>query len=377
MSGQDEGQLKVRLGGLLNDIDPHPAPFDAVIRQGRGIKRRRQAAVAGGLAVIAAGAVLAPVLLHGQASRSAPVAPSPTRPHYSVRVSPPAPDAGTGVIATGSINGRHWQATLSGSGSNVGADFGPGFPLMGSVSGALPTAGQPVMFVSESGNASGFASYVGTVATSVRYLKVTLESGQPLTLVPRSFAGRQYVAMVLPEALEVENAVAYGAHGELAYAIPYNYGGSATFQTWLQPGQQGPAPAGASIGFGSGGRGRWSAIAYVGPWGLCERVREPGGGTDGVCQDIGKASPAGLVWGDMSGGVGAPELGQARPQVAYVLVTRSDGSVVRIRAVHLSGYQYGLLAMIRPAKSGIRSWAAYDASGKRLGSGTGDPLGLR
>jgi hypothetical protein len=376
VSSQDEGQLKVRLGSLLDQVDPHPAPVASVVRRGTGIRRRRQATMAGGLAVVAVGAVLAPALLHGQASRSGALVPSPRLPHYSVRVSPPAPDAGSGVIATGSINRWHWRATLSGSGRRVSADFGAGFPLMGSVSGASPTAGQLATFTSESGNASRFA-YVATVAKSVRYLRVTLERGQPLTLIPQSFAGQRFVAMVLPGALDVDNAVAYWAHGELGYAIPYNYGGSATFQTWLQPGQQGPAPAGASIGFGGSGSGRWSAIAYVGPWGLCERVREPRGGTDGVCQDIWKASPAGLVWADMGSDVGAPELGQAKADVAYVLVTRSDGSVVRIRAVHLAGYRYGLLAMIRPAKSVIRSWAAYDAAGKLLGSGTDDPLELR
>jgi len=376
MSGQDEGQLKVRLGGLLNDIDPHPAPFDAVIRQGRGIKRRRQATVAGGLAVIAAGAVLAPVLLHGQASRSGPVAPSPTRPHYSVRVSPPAPDAGTGVIASGSINGWHWQATLSGSGDNVAASVS-GFARMGGVSAAPPLAGQYGSFDGSSDDAGHYA-YVGPVAKAVRYFTVTLSNGQTLTLHPQPWAGQHYVAMVLPTRLEAENAIAYGAHGELGYAIPFNYGGSATFVTWLRPGQQGPAVAGAEVGYGGTGRDRWFAMAWVGPWGLCERVHEPGGGgVDGSCASAGGVSESGLVWGDMSGGVGAPELGQAKPDVAYILVTRSDGSVVRIRAVHLAGYRYGLLAMIRPAKSGIRSWTAYDASGKRLASGTGDPLELR
>lgn len=375
MSIQDEGQLKVRLGSALDGIEPGPAPLAAVVRQGTGIRRRRQAAVAGGIAVIAAGAVLAPALLHGQQT-GRELIPAGPLPHYSVKVSPPGASARAGLIATGSINGWHWQATLSGSGDNVAASFN-GFARMGSVSAAPPLAGQYASFDGSSDNAGHYA-YVGPVAKAVRYLTVTLSNGETLTLHPQPWAGQGYVAMVLPTRLQAENAIAYGAHGELGYAIPFNYDGSATFETWLRPGQQGPAVVGTDVGYGGTGRDRWFAMAWVGPWGLCERIHEPGGGgVDGSCQSAGGVSESGLVWGDMGSAVGAPELGQAKADVAYVLVTRSDGSVVRIRAVHLAGYRYGLLAMIRPAKSVVRSWAAYDAAGKRLGGGTGNPLELR
>jgi hypothetical protein len=375
MSIQDEGQLRVRLGSALDEIEPGPAPLAAVFRRGTVIRRRHRAAVAGGIAMIAAGAVLAPALLDGQQTGRDSV-PSGTLPHYSVKVSPPAKGAKPGVIATGSINGWHWQATLSGAGGNVGASFN-GFGRMGSVSAAPPQAGEYASFDDSSDNAGRYA-YVGPVAKAVRYLTVELSNGQTLTLHPQWWAGQRYVAMVLPSRLEAENAIAYGASGELGYAIPFNYGGSATFVTWLRPGQQGPAAAGTDVGSGGTGRDRWLVMAWIGPWGLCERVHEPdGGGVDGSCESAGGVSESGLVWGDMSSGVGAPELGQAKADVAYVLVTRSDGSAVRIRAVHLAGYRYGLLAMIRPAKSVVRSWTAYDAVGARLGSGTGDPLELR
>jgi hypothetical protein len=372
VSIQDETQLRVRLGTLLGDIDPCPAPVTAVVRQGRGIRQRRRALAAGGVAVIAAGVVVAPSLLYGQ--RTPPSAgPPPPPPHYSVRVSSPAAGAGPGVIATGSINGWHWQATLSGSGSKVTARFGD-FASVGSVSAALPSAGQYAAFDGASDNAGHYA-YVGPVAQAVRYLTVSLSNGQTLTLYPRAWAGHRYVAMVLPQRLEVGRAVAYGAHGELGYSIPFNDVGFATFQTWLPPGRRGLAATDTDVGAGGTGRGHWLVQAFAGPWGLCERAWEPGGGLDTSCATVGTAM-SGLVTADFGGGVGRPETGRVRLDVESLLVTMTNGSVVRVRAAHLDGLPYGLVAMIRPAASGVRGWIAYDAHGRRLGSGRGDPLSL-
>jgi hypothetical protein len=371
VSIQEERELSQRLGDLLGGIESHPAPFESVIRQGRGIKRRRRAAVAGGLAVVAAGAVLGPTVLRSDLTAPPPAARTP---HYTVTVSPPGRGARPGVIATGSINGWHWQATLSGTGDNVGVTFGKDFPLMALGSAAL--AGAPVSLDSEGDGPARDPSngYVGPVLGTVDYVTVTLANGQMLTLHPQPWAGHRYVAMVLPQKLRVIDAAAYGASGMLSYAIPFRYEDNTIFQTWTRPGQTGPAQATAQIGAGGRGRYRWTATAYAGPWGLCVEVAGAQGG--GFCQDVERQTPFGLVTGQFGSGSGRVEIGLARQDVAYLLVARSDGSVVRVPVAHLPGVPYGLTAVIRSGHPAFSSWVAYDARGSRLGSGKGDPVGF-
>jgi hypothetical protein len=368
---QDEGQLRVRLGSLLDDIDPHPAPVSAVVRHGRGIRQRRRAMVAGGVAVVAAAAVLGPTVLRSELS-TPPVAPAP---HYNVTVSPPAQGARPGVIATGSINGWHWQATLSGRGDTLGVTFGKDFLLM--ALGKMAPAGDPVSLDSEGGGQARDPAnaFVGPVLGTVDYLTVTLANGQLLTLRPQSWHGDRYIAVVLPQKLRVVNAVAYGATGILSYAIPFMYEGNTIFQTWLRPGQTGTAQATAQIGAGGSGRYRWTATAYAGPWGLCVETSGSQGG--GFCMNVDGRTSFGLVTGQFGSGAGGLEIGLARPDVAYLLVARSDGSVVRVPVTHVPGYPEGLTAIIRPGHPSFTSWVAYDATGKRLGSGKGDPVGFK
>jgi hypothetical protein len=367
VSIQEERELSQRLGDLLGGIEPGQAPFGPVIRQGQGIKRRRRAVVAGSLAVVAAGAVLGPTVLRNQLT---PPPPAAQTPHYTVTVSPPGQGAKPGVIATGSINGWHWQATLSGSRSDVSATFGndfnwqPGDPV--------PLPGEFASFDSE--RIGPRTAYLGPVAADVRYLTASLSNGQTLTLYPRPWDGHRYLAMVLPEKLQVITVVAFGAGGELGSSIPFNYQGSATVGIWLRPGQRGMARATTRIGAGGSGKSRWAATAYVGPWGLCGEVSGDGGG-GGFCIG-GRPALAGLVSGQFGSGPGGVEIGLARRDVAYLLITRSDGSVIRLSVAHVPGYADGLTAVIRPGHPAFRSWVAYDAAGKRLGSGKGDPVGF-
>jgi len=369
VSVQDEARLRSRLGTLLGEISPAPAPVGSVIRRGRRISRRQQAAAAGGIAVVAAAAVLGPAVLRSELAAGS-AAPGPA-PHYSVSVSPPGNAARRGVIATGSVNGWHWQATLSGTGNSVGARLGQDFPRL--AIGTPYLADDLALLESTSDGASRYA-YVGPVAAPVRYLTVSLADGQQLILRPQPWAGHRYVAMVLPAALRVRKAVAYGRAGMLGYAVPFYFGADASFQTWLRPGQAGSARATALIGSGSS---QWSATAYVGPWGLCVTVYDPGGiGPGGFCQAVSQVS-FGLVTGQFGGVADNVEVGLARHDVAYLMITRSDGSVVRVKVAYVAGYPYGLAAVLRPAHGGFASWVAYNAHGRRLGSGKGDPVRLR
>ena len=266
--------------------------------------------MAGGVAVVAGAAVLGSTVLRSELA-GPPIAPAP---HYNVTVSPPAQGARPGVIATGSINGWRWQATLLGTGSNVMGDFGPSFGYF-QIGTQVPLGGEFASFDSE-GRGTGPAeriAYLGPATAAVRYLTVSLQNGQTLTLYPQRWSGHRYVAMILPAELQVEEAVAYGAHGELGYAIPFDYAGAASFGAWLRPGQTGRVEATARIASGGSGSGRWTAIAYVGPWGLCMRAAVFGGG---YCQAILPASETALVSGEYGSGPSGLEVGTARHDVA-------------------------------------------------------------
>jgi hypothetical protein len=366
VSIQDEGQFRVRLGSLLDDVDPRPAPVGVVVRQGRGIRQRRRALAAGGIAVIAAAAVLGPTVLRSDLS-APPVAPAL---HYNVTVSPPAKGAKPGVIATGSINGWHWRATLLGTGNTIDADFGPRFQKF-QVFGPTPNPGDMADF--NSAGPQTVIAYAGVVAPAVQYITMDLANGEALTLHPEKRGRGLYIAMVLPAKVHVIESVAYGVAGELGYAIPFNYGGSATFQTWLKPGQPAPARATARIGFGGSGRSRWSATAYVGPWGICGEVVEKDG-SEGFCGPASGIAHRGLLSPEsFGGGPGSIDIVYADPRVAALVITRSNGSLFSVHAVRLPGFRYGLLAFIEPAKNGYSRWSAYDVHGTRLGSGRGDP----
>ena len=221
--------------------------------------------MAGGVAVVAGAAVLGSTVLRSELA-GPPIAPAP---HYNVTVSPPAQGARPGVIATGSINGWRWQATLLGTGSNVMGDFGPSFGYF-QIGTQVPLGGEFASFDSE-GRGTGPAeriAYLGPATAAVRYLTVSLQNGQTLTLYPQRWSGHRYVAMILPAELQVEEAVAYGAHGELGYAIPFDYAGAASFGAWLRPGQTGRVEATARIASGGSGSGRWTAIGLRGSVGF-------------------------------------------------------------------------------------------------------------
>jgi hypothetical protein len=68
VSIQDERELAERLSGLLDTVEPRSAPLDETVRRGRGIRLRRRITAAVSLAVIAAGAVLIPAVLHSRAA---------------------------------------------------------------------------------------------------------------------------------------------------------------------------------------------------------------------------------------------------------------------------------------------------------------------
>jgi hypothetical protein len=365
VSVQEERELRARLGALLAQAEPGPAPVEVTMRHGRARRTRRRALVAGSLAVIAAVAVATPPLLRRHAAAPQPAAGE------TVTVQPPGRGAAPGVIATGTVNGRPWTAVLNGTAADPSASFRPDFPILGGVVMGQELTGPTTAALASIGNGRS-TGYVGPVAAPVRYLLVTLSDHQVLSLRPVPWRGHRYVAFMVPDKLALLTAVSYGRHGEISYTIPFNSAGAASFVTWLRPGQAGQARA--SVRFGpdtAGGKPAGpDASGHAGPWGLCIVTRSPtGSGADCVATGD-RARQTSLVSPFISGG-GDTNIGFARTDVAYLRLSRSDGAVLTAPVARIAGY--GLFAFPLAGSQRISHWAAYGADGTRLGSGPGNP----
>src|SRR6266481_6134806 len=77
----------------------------------------------------------------------------------------------------------------------------------------------------------------GTVRADVTSVVISLPDGEDVSLVPVSWHGRRWVAILLPARVPVVRAVLYSSRGELAYAVPFR---GTQLNVWWQPDQAGP-----------------------------------------------------------------------------------------------------------------------------------------
>jgi hypothetical protein len=368
----DERDLHEFLEEAFGSISPHPAPIDDAIHGGRIIKGRRRLALAVGLGAVAAAAAFAvPSLLHHTAS------PAPATPgkSYTVTVQAPGPGAQPGLIASGTINGQRWSIIADRrvvNGAHAGQQdivvTGPGVGAPGGADLYLPTLGTaagpgPVPLI---GSTIGTKAQIqiGAVQADVSYVAVRLGNGAVLTLHPVNVYGTRAVALALPIRAEITEVAAYSRHGEIAFAVPFNWpGGMAWITSWLRPGQHQAARVSGLIGSGAVHGKAWSATAYLGPWGTCIG---PDGGTalGGLCVP-GLPTVTALV--TLNPG-GTPEIagGVAAASVARVVVTQPDGTKVQVRIVTVGG-QKAFAFAVRPGAKPLR-WVAYDRAGKVVAS---------
>src|SRR5450755_1142419 len=354
MSSDNEREIRDRLGGALDTVTPATPPVSAVIRQGGNIRARRRIGVAAGLAVVIGLGVALPGIIRQ-------VSPPPAAPtHERVTVSPPGQGAPPGLIATGIINGRRWQARLQESG---------GSPVV-TVSGTPPTQllagadGDPANLSSVGGPST--TTLVGTVRRDITELAVQLPGGPVLDLHPVAWHGQRWVAVMFPRRLGIDGIAAYARHGEVAYAVPFD-----RYEPvgWLKPGAQGPARATVKFGSGVAGGQAWSAIAAVGPWGRCFE-----GGPGRICvPGLSSLLSKGQLTSQMECGpfTGGTTFftGAAAPTVRSLRLRMSDGSSIRVRPVTVGRSKNFAFTV----SQGVRftRWTAYDASGQQLGTGTG------
>ena len=103
MTGAQDAELRRRVHGLLEVVEPPVAPVDAIIRRGRGIRLRRAGAMIGALGL--AGIIAAVTVLR-------PPAPAPQERPLPVTV-PVSGIAGPGgVFASGTADGHAWRLAV-------------------------------------------------------------------------------------------------------------------------------------------------------------------------------------------------------------------------------------------------------------------------
>lgn len=364
MSIQGEQELRDRLTGVLNELEPGSAPVASTVRRGREIRRRRVAGAAACVAVIVTAAALLPGLLR------APRHVSPIQQiRYTVTVQRPDSHWGSGIIAAGVTDGRPWKFIASGTHH---------FPTI-SVRGRVGMSQSdyqlvrplPVSLLSETGSGRpGFVEIFGTVSGSVTRIVVDLPDGKAVTLTPVAVKGNRWVGLILPSRLPVVRALAYSGDSELAYAVPFQ---QTNLNVWWQPGQTGPAPVTKVIGSGVAAGLAWHVTAQIGPWGYCYSYQN---GSD--CSDS-TASPevvpasklaAGIYCGPIKGSTG-PALGisAARTSIRRVVLTFSDGSSASFETVSVSGGR--VFAYVVPVHLSLTGTHEYGAAGQLIGSTSG------
>ncbi|MGH3176181.1 MAG: hypothetical protein ACRDPF_20260 [Streptosporangiaceae bacterium] len=369
MSIDDQRDLYERLDLAIGAITPREAPVGGAMRRGRGIRLRRRAAVAAGVAVVAAaGVVGVPTLRHADTER--PVA------SYSATVRPPGPHSPPGLIASGTVNGQRWQIVAgrpgaggAGRGQQIFLASGPALES-DSVSTSVPTAAlkskDPVVFLGLSCGPTQVQ--FGKLRADVSSVRIRLGNGSTLTLHPARVWGARMVAFAIPMGVPVVSATAYSAHGAIATAIPFNDpGGMASFGLWLGPGQHGPARASGSIGSGLYRGSTWSATAYVGPWGVCLEAMTAAG--SGACSCIGATSMSDLgtnTMGSSGGGPTAVAFGSAGASVARIVVTAPDGKTTTVPPAAVGAFRFFAFRWARGRRrgSGPRTTAPGTWSGR-------------
>jgi hypothetical protein len=362
-------ELHERFDQALRTVDPGPAPVDEAMRRGKAIRVRRWVAVVAGAVAVAAAVAGYPALSH---LRALP-APQPVTPHRVVVTDvPPGPGSPKGLIAEGKIGNKTWQAVIEKSPGNAANDLclygrGTAFESGGNSTGyncgslTPPTGGDPADF--EGLGVGKTQLQLGAVAQDVIYVLVRLGDGQELKLIPVKLSGLRLVAFAAPLSPQVVSATAYLSDGQYRTAIAANLPGEmAEFITWLRPGEQGQPRVTAVIGSGTTDGQAWSVTAYEGPWGTCVVLAAGGSGcapsrTLGITGVHGSTGgPPEMVWGS------------AARSVSYVVITLSDGRAFRVGVVTVGDER--LFAFALGKGQTLKRWAACDAAGRVLASGT-------
>jgi len=369
MSADNDQEVRDRLGAALGSITPPAPPFDAAVRQGRGIKARRRVSIAAGLAAAAVVVIAVPTWLSQHLGNPAPAKPP------AVTVRPPGPGSPPGLVASGYVGTNPWRLTVLKPRGKTHCYIAGATAADMLCDETLQQPTGPVSF-GQSGGTGNVKVVFGLVRADVTRVDVRLADGQLLRLHPVLQYGLRYVAYATSPHQYVSRATAYAGGRELASAVPLNLPSGTAYSTWLRPGQAGLRRATYLLGTGSAGGTAWTLREYVGPWGVCFGSEQSGGS---LCAGAGALTEPGrylvreVLGSSMNAGyflyldrVGAP--------VARVSLTLSSGQVIRpVVTRGADGQKFLAYSLGKDQK--VQRWTAYGSAGQQLGSGTVPGLG--
>lgn len=382
--------LDVELGELL----PGPAPFDAVVAQGRAIRRRRRRAWGAGVSAVTIVALASSLLVPGALRGGRPAAPALPAPMGDGRISvnSAAYDEAHGVMGSGTVNGKAWSMTSGPSPAAIQTSYLPGGSLRfhlavgdktadGDAEVLAPDGSNPLnaFFWFEADKAAAGTSTAvslgtGAVAPSVGSIVAHYASGTSVSYPAVEYKGKRYIVIVSVGASAIDKLTAYGTDDtELGYEEPITQPAASapetTQGTWYTPGQV-PALAPATITFagtlGDSPGTPWTIVVQTGGFGVCE-YSIPGKDYGGVgCTPPRSAlarSPLNFSYSQSDGNKPfVITVGLLDPTVTRVVATFAGGAQVQLPLKTIDGK--GMCADILAPGKVLIGVTAYDASGK-------------
>jgi hypothetical protein len=356
VSVQDEREFRERLGGLLDGIEPAPAPVFRAMRQGRGIRMRRWISAAAALAVLAGVGAAMPFLLH-QEGRVAPAA----HPHYSVTVNQPGPHWRPGLIASGTQDGHDWSVVITGHGNNTSVTGGGMTNGLGPVA---PLAGSPVQISMGWGGSDSSYTFIGIVRSDVTSVAIAMSNGETLNLIPVAYQGQRFIAMTIPRGARILRAEALHGTAEIAYSIPYEW---TSLDNWWLPSQTPPSRVTKTLAAGVFNGQAWRIQAQFGPWGYCFAAMGNSACDDGLHpyqMSAGRLDQP-ITCEPSGGNIQEYSVFAVLPDIQRVVVSFHGQPRASYRPVEVAGLHF---LVILPRHGSIASAIAYNAAGQRVGA---------
>lgn len=381
------GGLDVELGALV----PGPAPFDAIVTQGRAIRRRRRRAWGGTASAAAIVALATSLLVPGALSGGRPAAPAKPAPMSKswILVNSAAYDEAHDVMGSGDVQGEAWHLASKPVPSSNTVSGHPVVALEVRLTVGDKTAVGDMQMLSASdsnpldsffwlgadpGDPANSAVSVGfgAVTPSVGSIVAHYTNGKSVSYPAADYKGKRYVAVVSLHAQTIDKLTVYGTDGtELGYEDPITAPVASAPQTfagtWYKPNQV-PALAPATVTFtgkmvDSPGT-PWTIVVRTGGFGVCEyTVGSEHLGGMGCTPPGSPAASRPLDFDELGDGDPAViTVGLLDPAVTRVVATLKGGQQVQLPFKTIDGK--GMCAdVLAPGKVPI-GLTAYDASGR-------------
>lgn len=386
-----EGAVRERFHRGLDQVATGFAPVEAAMRQGRGIRVRRRAAVGGSVAL--ALAVVGVAFAASGTGTPMPIVPPVVPPGVPSAIHPSAhklSESPGGLaearLASGVADGVPWTVTeeaapgaecafvTQGPSYHNSYPFGiqgpsdaPGLDYTALTCSELSApAKDPVALTTPMAIIFGAVPLeYGALRPDVTSLDVGFGDGEQLHLVPVIVDGTAYIVFPKPPDLAIARLTAHSPRGD-QFTVPDNEAAGFGIGTWYGPGQTAPTEVATETVPGvSAVPQSWSVVVRVGPWGRC-LVASGIFTTPPSCEPAGEPATIGLAGVTSFDGSQAFGLfyGDLDPVVARVDFLGKTGNLVAAgRLTTRDGHLYCAVAV--PLGTTVEA-VFYDASGKVL-----------